>query len=58
MNPIQLCGYFLPKGVEVGVVEDVREYECEWMSRGPDGLQAVSGGTSDCVFIAMLQMAQ
>lgn len=29
MSPIQLCGYFLPKDVGVGVVEDVPE--CEWM---------------------------
>lgn len=29
MSPIQLCGYFLPKDVGVGVVGDVPE--CEWM---------------------------
>lgn len=58
MNPIQLCGYFLPKGVGVGVVGDVHECECEWMSGGPDGRQAISGRASDCVLIVMLQMAQ
>lgn len=57
-NPIQLCGYFLPKGVGVGVVGAMHERECEWVSRGPDAPQAVSGRTRDCVLIVMLQMAQ
>ena len=29
MNPVQLCGYFLPKDVGVGVVGDVPKRE--WM---------------------------
>lgn len=40
MSPIQLCGYFLPKDVGVGVVGDVPE--CEWMLEAR-WLQAISG---------------
>lgn len=53
MNSIQLCRYFLPKSLGVRALGDVPGSECEWMSRGPDGLQALSGRTSNCVLIVM-----
>lgn len=54
MSPIQLCGYFLPKDVGVGVVGDVPE--CEWIG-GPDGCRLYQEGPVT-VLIAVLQMTQ
>lgn len=53
-NPIQLCGYFLPKGVGVGVGTNVNVNGC---LEAQMGCKLYQEG-SDSVLVVVLQMAQ